>query len=185
MERRSILVVLILAVALSALIFAGQWHWQNQIYQTNATASSKLQDYQFPLNHGYIRSERTVVDMKFDFSVGFEEAYAGYEIQMNQLLQEATQVYYKKVLNDEMSYHDLVNEYQSSAREAEKTFREQFWTEYIALQDEMEEAGYPRDDAFEFELEFELRVEQLSHAFVQELMMLGQRNIGTTLPSGE
>lgn len=176
--KRAVVISIILVIA---VIGIGQWHWQNQINETakqvgieledeRNTKEEHLQQVAEELNH----SERTMGDIKAEFVTVFQEAYAIYEATMYQLLLEAEQEYVEKVLTGERSHQELVDTYQLAFFEAQTEWSETFWREYEQLQDELVESGYLREDAFEFEMEYELMLEETTHTFVQALMLLGQ-----------
>ncbi len=167
------------------VIVIGQWHWQNQI---NEMANDVQLDLERERNAGEDDLQQAVekevmqthenermLEIKAVFSTIFEADYVEYEAGMYELLQDAERVYVEEVLTGERSNHELVETYHQQFQEAQTTWSEAFWREYERLQHELIENGYFKEDAIEFELAYELRLEETTHLFVQGLMMVGQQ----------
>ncbi|WP_088104307.1 hypothetical protein [Halalkalibacter urbisdiaboli] len=168
-------IMMLVFAAFLVVIGSGQWYWHKQLAETTKEAREFQRNHPKQWEyHEATPRETTLIELKEAFIPAFQEALVEYEETMGELLLAAREEYVKRVLPGDMTSYQLVSTYQAKALEAEEELRDWFWVEYVGLQDRMEEAGYYRDEAFEFELEIELRVEQMTHLFLYELMMMEQ-----------
>lgn len=175
--KKELSIISISMLCVVILIGFGRWHWN----QTTDEERKEIEDYNESNPHSYstdaqTRSiERTITDMKIDFAVVFEQSYDVYESSTNRLLIEAEQKQLENIMAGKSDNHQLIKLYQSKFLDLEESWADTFLNEYRNLQNELEAAGYYRDDALEYELEFELRREQTTHTFLQSLMMIGNQ----------
>ncbi|GAE27214.1 hypothetical protein JCM9140_3342 [Halalkalibacter wakoensis JCM 9140] len=171
MKKRLIPIGLVAGVVGLVYLF-GNWHFEKKITdiieQVELAGNSNLDWRQEPSTN---LNETNLIDLTIEFSYVFEEIYQKFEKAINQLLYEAKWEYQLKVAEGKDG-HEVIQKYQSKFLEVEQLWSNEFWYQYGLLQEELEQADYYRDNAIEFEIEFELRREQTTHAFLQALMRM-------------